>query len=234
MAKDSALSVLLVDPDADVAELVVAVLSDEGYVVSTMTDMSQDDIASAVGRLEPDCVLLDSAGRGFDDGWAEAARLAARDRAVPTIMFTADATAVAEARETTSERAEAAHFAAVLGKPFSLDELLDAVEAACGQSERFDRSSAGDQSRTDALAAELEAAGATDVRTGNRREWATFRVAGDEPLFQIYWWQKLGLYIVGYYAADARLTLIGQFHDRSVAVTAALKHASPEPYRARG
>ena len=233
MAEDSTRTVLLVDPDSDLAELVVAILTDEGYAVSTMTDTSQDAIASEVGRLEPDCVLLDSPGYDFDDGWTEAAWLAVRHRAVPTIMFTADAKAVAEARESASERAQAAHFAAVLSKPFSLDQLLEAVEAACGQSKPFDRSSAGDQSRTDALAAELARAGATDVRTGNRREWATFNVAEDERLFQIYWWQNLGVYIVGYYAADARLALIGQFHDRDAAITAALRQP-PDPSDSAG
>ena len=211
---------LLVDPDGDLAELIIAILSDEGYAVSAMTEISQDAIASAVGRFEPDCVLLDGAGYGFDEWWAEAARLAVRHRPVPTVMFTADMEALREAQENASERARAAQFAAVLAKPFSLDQLVEAVEAACGRSEPFDRSAAGDQSRTDTLAAELEAAGATDIRTGNRREWATFQITGDERLFQIYWWQKLGVYIVGYYAADARLTLIGQFHDRSAAVTA--------------
>lgn len=226
MAEDSKLSVLLIDPDADLAELVVAILSDEGYGITTMTDTSPEVIASAVGRLEPDCVLLDSVGYDFDGWWAEAARLAARHRAVPTVMFTGDMKALAEARADTTDRAQGAQFAAVLGKPFSLDQLLEAVETACGRSEPFDRSPAGDQSRTDALAAELASAGATDVRTGNRREWATFHVGDDERLFQIYWWQMLGVYIVGYYTPDARLALIGQFHDRNAAVGAALGEAA--------
>ena len=221
-ATATAPQVLLVDADADIAEVVVAILSDEGYGVEVLAESDHDAIAGAVGRLEPDCVLLDGTPVDYDAGWAEAAFLAARGRAVPTVMFTAHALDLREGREGTSDRAEAAHFAAILAKPFSLDELLEAVEAATGRSEPFDRSAAGDRTRTEAMERALTAAGARDIRTSTRREWATFRGPGNDTLHQIYWWQQLGVYMVGHYDPDARLVTGGRHHDLPAAIGAAL------------
>ena len=219
--------VLLVDNDADITELVSAILSDEGYQVAAQHDTDHAAIAAAVGQLEPDCVLLDGAeGPAFGNSWSEAAYLSTRARAVPAIMFTAHAYAVAEARERNTERARAADFAAIVPKPFTLDELLDAVASASGKSQRFDRSESAERQRTQALVTELEAAGATDIRTSERREWATFVSPHDDRIYQLYWWQLRGLYIVGRYDADARLEIVGQYFERSAAIAAAME-ASP-------
>lgn len=214
--------VLLVDPDADLAEVVVAMLSDEGYAVEVLDESDHDAVAGAVGRLEPDCVLLDASGVDYGPGWSEAAFLAARGRAVPTVMFTAHAGDIREGQAGTSARAEAAQFAAILAKPFYLDELLEAVETATGRSQPFDRSTAGDRTRTEAMERALTDAGATDIRTSTRREWATFRGPGDETLYQIYWWQQLGVYMVGHYDRDARLVADARHHDLPSAIGAAL------------
>lgn len=226
---DAAGTVLIVDNDRDIAELVRALLTDEGYSVSCLYDRDRDAIAAAVGRLEPDCILLDGeSGMGGDYGasWAEAARLAGRGRAIPVLMFTAHAPASDEAEAGESDRARAAHFSAVIRKPFDVDHLVDAVAKATGETPRFDRSPAADLERTSRLVARLKETGAMDVRSSTRREWVTFR-AGDDSLFQLYWWQKGGCYYVGAYLGDGgRMENIGLFYDVEGAVgcaAAALK-----------
>ena len=97
--------VLLIDADADVADLVVAILTDEGYSVSVLENATRDAILAAVGKQEPDCVLLDgSSPAGYGTSWADAAYLAARERSVPTIMFSAHAADIREARQAESCR----------------------------------------------------------------------------------------------------------------------------------
>lgn len=215
--------VLLIDSDADVTDVVVAILTDEGYEVRTVNTTDHQAIAAEVNRYEPDCVLLDSAARpGYGQSWDEAAYLRARQRAIPTVMFTAHSLDALEAREGETERARRADFAAVLAKPFNLDELLDAVATACDRSQPFERGSDGERARTLALARRLRAAGATDVRTSNRREWATFASPQDARIYQLYWWQQLGLYIVGRYDDDARLQIVGKFYELDTAIAAAL------------
>lgn len=226
---DDALRVLLVDNDEDISLLVTAMLTDEGYEVTTLSSMDHDSVTAAVGRFEPDCILLDSAeGPTFGGSWAEAAYLARRAREVPTVMFTAHTGAVAEARAGTSQRSREAGFAAIVPKPFTLDQLLDAVEQAAGRSRRFDRSEGADRQRTAELVEELRGAGATDIRTSERREWATFTSGHDDRIYQIYWWQRKGLYMVGRYDENAHLDPVGQFFERSAAVGAALQ-APPTP-----
>jgi CheY-like chemotaxis protein len=219
-----ALRVLVVDNDPDIVQLVTAVLSDEGYAVTALHDTDHQSVAAAVGRLEPDCILLDSAeGPAFGGSWDAAAYLSRRERSVPTVMFTAHVQAVAEALDRSSERAVEADFAAIVSKPFALDELLDAVEGAAGRSQRFDRSEAADRARTSELVRQLRGAGATDIRTSERREWATFVSPHDDRIYQIYWWQRKGVYMIGRYDDDARLELVGHFFERSAAIAAALQ-----------
>jgi CheY-like chemotaxis protein len=219
--------VLLIDADADVADLVVAILTDEGYSVSVLVNATRDAILAAVGKQEPDCVLLDgSSPAGYGTRWADAAYLAGRERSVPTIMFSAHAADIREARQAESERARAAEFAAVLAKPFHLDELVTAVATACARSEPFNQSAEGDRERTVALARRLRELGATDIRTSDRREWATFRPNGADALRQLYWWQQMGVYLVGSYEEDGALKPIGQFFELDVALAAAIPEYS--------
>jgi CheY-like chemotaxis protein len=219
-----ALRVLVVDNDADISELVTAVLSDEGYAVTALHETDHQSVAAAVGRLEPDCILLDSAeGPAFGGSWDAAAYLSRRERSVPTVMFTAHIQAVAEARDRSSNRAVEADFAGIVSKPFVLDELLETVERAAGRSERFDRSEDADRARTSALVQQLRDAGATDIRTSERREWATFVSPHDDRIYQIYWWQRKGVYMIGRYDDDARLEMVGHFFERSAAIAAALQ-----------
>lgn len=223
MPEDSAPRVLCVDDDRDVAEIVQAVLTDEGYAVSCLYSLEDDGLLRAVGRLEPDCVLLDGASsNAYDDGWAAAASLALRRRAIPVVMFTAHVKDTQEAREGVTERAVAADFDAVLDKPFDLDDLLAAVAQATGHSVPFDRTAAGESERTRSLVETLTQRGATDISPSRRREWATFR---DERgrLCQLYWWQIRGVYQLGRYQESGRMTMVGQFVNRDVAIEAALR-----------
>jgi CheY-like chemotaxis protein len=215
--------VLVVDDDDDIAELVQAVLTDEGYDVSVLARARPEELRAAVGRLEPDCILLDGGGPlGYGASWAEAAGLHARVRPVPVVMFTVHQAATREAGEGLSERSRAARFAAILPKPFPLEDLLEAVARAAAQSVPFNRSAGGDARRTRALVERLEAGGARDVQASARREWVTFR-APDDGLVQLYWWQQAGVYYVGRYAPDgAVMQTVGRFHDVEAAVSAAL------------
>lgn len=216
--------ILIVDNDRDISDMLKALLTDEGYLVTGLLEHEQDDVIAAVGRTEPDCVILDGeSGAGGDYGrsWAEAAALHARGRKVPVIMFTAHAPASDEAEAGQSDRTRAASFSAILRKPFDIDELMNAVAKATGESASFDRSASADLERTRVLVARLTAIGAEDVRSSTRREWVTFR-APDGSYFQLYWWQGGGCYLVGAYLGDGRrMENIGLFYDVDGAVACA-------------
>ncbi len=219
---DARPTVLCVDDDRDVAEVVQAILEDEDYQVSSLYEVTDEALMRAVGRLEPDAILLDSASTSdYAGAWDLAASLHRRSRPVPVVMFTAHAMASREAKEGTSERAQRAAFSAIVTKPFHVDELLEAVATAAGRSDSFDRTPAAEAARTKALVAALEARGATDVRPSKMREWALFRDRSNR-LVQLYWWQGRGVYQVGRYRESGQLVLIGQFADRDAAIEMAL------------
>lgn len=214
--------VLVVDDDRDVAEVVQAMLVDEGYVVSCLYDVSGDRFQRVLGQFEPDCILLDgSAGTDYGVGWAEAVSARERRRPIPTVMFTAHVGALREAERQDSARARAAEFSAILRKPFRFDELLEAVATAVGRSEPFLHTAEAEKARTQELVEALERAGATDIEASSRREWVTFR---DQTgaLLQLYWWQARGVYQVGRYDEEGRLKMLGQFVDRDAAVYVAM------------
>ena len=219
----AAATVLVVESDPVIGELVRAVLVDEGYTVELLGPVAPDAIRVAVGRTEPDCVLLDGESPlGYGTSWGEAAWLSGRSRHVPVVMLSADAGAAEEAAEHRSARSQDAAFAAVLPKPFELDDLLDAVARAVGESVPFDVSAAAETARTAALVRRLREAGARDVRPSNRREWASFR-APDGALVQLYWWQTDGVYYaVRHEEAGGEVRRIGRFHDLDTAVALAI------------
>ena len=217
-------SVLVVDDDHDIAELVEAILTDEGFTVSCLFDVQREALLEMVGRLEPDCILLDSSGTSdYGASWEVAAGLRTRERRVPVIIFTAHQAAVEEAEQATSERSLEADFAGVVHKPFDLEDLLAAVAKAVGESIPFDRSPQADATRTQALVERLREGGATDIRRSTLREWVTFRTPADH-LVQLYWWQQRGVYLVGRYASDGTTREpLGQFAERDVAISVALQ-----------
>jgi DNA-binding response OmpR family regulator len=122
--------VLVVDDDQHIAGLVREILEEEGWRVSVLTDTTTEPVRAAVDRLEPDCILLDGAGRGdYGPSWLDAAALRARARPIPVIMFTAAQRAADEAHAGVSARSVGAAFAAVLPKPFELETLVATVAA---------------------------------------------------------------------------------------------------------
>ena len=216
-------TVLVVEDTPAIGDLVHTVLTDEGYAVSLLTSVTDGAIRAAVGRLEPDCVLLDSAGHGdYEPAWLSAVWAHTRERPVPVVMFTAGTEAVREAAAGESARSAAIH--AVVAKPFDLDVLLDAVADAVGSVPRFDRSAVGEARRTDALVAQLQAAGARDVRASARREWASCYAGpvggpGDDVLTLVYWSPRDGVYYVLRQPQDTgALRQVGRFHDLAAAV----------------
>ena len=228
-------SILVVDDDEDVGDVVAAILSDEGYSVTALSDLSGESFRIALGRLEPDLILLDGAGRHeYGEGWLQAARVHLRERPVPVIMLTAHAQDAREAREGGTPRAISAAFAAVLLKPFSLDTLIDAVSKAVSH-EPFSRSDTAERHRTEALVARLVAIGATDIRPSARREWATFRLSpADRRVHQLYWWQREGQYLLGAYSEHGVFERLGTFWELDDALAACgerLKASDPHEPR---
>ena len=224
-------SVLVVDNDQDIAELVRAVLADEGYAVDLVVDVSVEAISAAVGRLEPDAVLLDGESHvtGYGGSWAVAAHLATRERRVPVIMFTAHSPDLREAEDGKTPRSVAASFAAFLPKPFDVDHLLTAVAKAVGRSIPFDGSPGADAARSAALAARVEEIGGQDVRPSARREWVTFRTPSGR-FMQIYWWQAGGSYLIGRYDdSGAHMENVSRTFDREAAIALCERLVNAEP-----
>ena len=80
-------TVLVVQDDAPLADLLHALLTSEGYQVAVLHRPSEDALKVAVGRLEPDCLLLDGQGGGnFGRSWLDAAWAHERRRPVPVVM----------------------------------------------------------------------------------------------------------------------------------------------------
>ena len=223
LPRRSAGVVLVIDYDRDIGELVEAVLSDAGYTVSCLYQMQPEVIQAAVGRLEPDCVLLDgSEVTDYGHSWEAARQLHVRERPVPVVMFTTNVRAVEEARAEATRRSRAAGLSAVIAKPFDLEELLDAVAIAVGQSAPFDWSPQADAARTQALVERLRAGGARDIHRSTRREWVTFRAPSGSTV-QVYWWQAAGGYYCGAYQAQGSvMQRLGFFPSLDAAVECAL------------
>jgi DNA-binding response OmpR family regulator len=139
---DSRGKVLVVEDDRDIGKIVQQSLTEEGFTVSILQDVHSEAIRVAVAELAPDCILLDSGHQGgYGQSWIDAAWIHARERAVPVVMFTAHGEAIREAESNDSIRSRAAAFAAVLSKPFDIDQLLEIVAHAVERPTPFDESS---------------------------------------------------------------------------------------------
>ena len=100
-------SVLIIENNPELSELLRAFLTEEGYHVSTLADTNAGTVQVAVEQLEPDCVILDGSGLlDYGESWDTAAWLHHRARSVPTIMVTGHAQAVWEARAGNTPRSE--------------------------------------------------------------------------------------------------------------------------------
>jgi len=123
--------ILIVDNDRDIADVVEVILSDSGYVVEVVNEVDSTILRARVAEFAPECVLLDGQGPGvYGESWLNAEWLHSLAPPVATIMFTADQPAADEARDRVSERSLAAHFTAVLSKPFDIDDLISVVAQA--------------------------------------------------------------------------------------------------------
>ena len=220
--------VLIVDDDRDIAEIVSALLADEGFQVSVLHSLTTDAIRVAVNQLEPDCVLLDGEHpTGYGRSWEEAAWLTQRTRKVPVIMFSASAGEVNEAEEGVTARVRSAGFAGVIQKPFDLDQLVEMVQRAVGTSIVFDTSTPGEQARTHLMVERAKALGATDIHASTRREWISFRTE-DRTLVQLYYWPHDGVYYVLRHRISGGLTEnLGRFYDLETAIQLAMTIRHP-------
>jgi CheY-like chemotaxis protein len=214
--------VLVVEDDPAIADVLRALLTDEGYRVSVLGTVDPDALRTAVGRLEPDCVVLDGESpRGYGSSWGEAAWLRGRSRLVPVVMLTGHSSDVGEARVADSRRSQAAGFSAVVDKPFELDALIEAVARAVGAVDPFDGSSEADAARSQRLAERLTAAGLARVTTSAKREWAGFAGA-DGASWLLYWSQQEGVYLlVRERRPGAGLEQVGRFYDLDAAIAVA-------------
>jgi len=109
--------VLVVDDDADMAEVMEMILSEAGYRVRSARNGRE--ALEVVAARKPDLVLLDML-MPVMDGWQCARELRARyGRAIPIVVVTAAEHARARAEEVGSD--------GVLSKPFELSLLLRLV-----------------------------------------------------------------------------------------------------------
>ena len=205
-------SVVVVDDDRDIAELVQTILLDEGFKVSCLYTPSADDVKAAVDRLEPDLVLLDGGHPAtYGPSWDIATWLAARPRPVPTVMLTGHRADLEEAMLATTDRARAAQVAATISKPFDIDHLIRTVHMAVGDTPPLsDRQDADDLAR---LLETLRVAGADELAGSTiDRVWATFRGGNDRALYKVYRWRAAEVYFIGRYGPDGQQLLpLAQF-----------------------
>src|SRR3954468_20962110 len=126
-----ALEVLVVDDEADIRELVSAVLEDEGYEVRTAADSSAT--LDAIEERRPSMVLLDVWLQGSRlDGLQLLQEIKRRDPTIPVLMISGHGnldTAVAAVREGAIDFIE---------KPFEAERLIYLVDRAT-ETERLRR-----------------------------------------------------------------------------------------------
>jgi len=109
---------LVVDDDEGIRELIVSALSEEGYDVASAADGSE--ALTLLDSYEPGVILLDMRMPGMD-GWQFARAYRSRPgRHAPIVICTAALDVQREASDIGAE--------GFLGKPFQLEDLLNAVE----------------------------------------------------------------------------------------------------------
>ena len=123
-------TVLLVEDEPLLKKLVGGLLEEAGYEHVTIAD--HDQIAGAIERYHPQCVILDSEppAKGRGRSWADAAAIRRAHPSLPVLMFTADPDSMAEARAKTSPRSKAADYSGVIDKPFLVLEFLATLKHA--------------------------------------------------------------------------------------------------------
>ncbi len=127
-------NVLIVENDAAVSELITGVLSAAGYRPVAIAHHAL--ITETVERWRPRCVLLEGEVASTTGGrsWRDAAFIRWAHPAIPVVLVTGDASAVAEARAGRSYRSRAARFAGIIGRPPVAEELLATVKTVVDSS----------------------------------------------------------------------------------------------------
>lgn len=113
-------SVLIVDDDPGLRAIVGEVLEAEGYQTTVASNGAE--ALRIVDRSVPDLILLELRLPVLD-GWAFAAELQRRRIDCPILAMTV--------RDSARRGAEQIRAAGCLAKPFTIDELVDAVERLC-------------------------------------------------------------------------------------------------------
>ena len=127
--------VLVVDDDGDVRELICRMLEREGYRAVSAKDGRE--ALETVGRLAPDLVITDVVMPGMD-GFAMLLELRDRAPGLETLVISGGSRAGADAHLETARRLGAR---AVLRKPFTREEMLDAVRRALSPRSCFETDS---------------------------------------------------------------------------------------------
>jgi DNA-binding response OmpR family regulator len=109
-------TVLVIDDDADIRNVLRYVLEDEGYLVRE----AADGIAglASVEAFRPQLILLDLNMPGLD-GWGMCAQMDMRKTSVPTVIMTAGRSSATEATRL--------GVAGSLAKPFEIADVLATV-----------------------------------------------------------------------------------------------------------
>ncbi len=115
------LSVLIVDDDEVTRRMIADALVAEGYTVWAAA--SGPEAIRSVRRQRPDLILLDVNMPGVD-GWQVLAELRAAGPQTPVVVMTAGYLA--------QDRALSSGAQGYLGKPFEVQDLVEAVQAHAG------------------------------------------------------------------------------------------------------
>lgn len=116
--------ILVVDDERTIRELVCEVLADEGYEVVGASNGAE--ALTALEQHAPFSLVVLDMWMPVMNGWQFAAEVAERGVSVPIIVMTA----AREARH----RAEEIGAIGYIGKPFDVDQFIEAVETAIRES----------------------------------------------------------------------------------------------------
>ena len=127
----SASVILVVEEDVSLRGLLQEAFEDEGYRVCSR---GQTPSVDEVAEMHPDLMLLDVTSRVDGDDWSLVSALKATPRVadVPIVVCSDGGAYVTQ--ENVRERANAA---AILAKPFSLEDLLPVVATALDRRDRY-------------------------------------------------------------------------------------------------
>jgi two-component system CheB/CheR fusion protein len=115
-------SILIIEDDPDIRELLAMFLTEEGYQTSTAADGTEAFEMATAGRLKPDLILADYNLPDGLNGLQVAAKLRVRlQRQIPVIVLTGDIS-TGTLRDIASENCTQ------LNKPMSLAELTEAIQ----------------------------------------------------------------------------------------------------------